>query len=134
MEEMDYRDRRKNTRFRVRNCVVRYADTHFQSFRTEHAGDHQLLDLSRGGMKFVAQWEVAPGTQLAISLHVPAYANPIPLTGKVAWCRSIPGEEGVFLVGLAFGNLVERSAEALRRLEQDGKLRSLQKVLQLPGC
>ncbi len=129
---VDYRDRRKNSRFRVRNCVVRYAETDFRAFRDEFADEHQLLDLSLGGMKFVASDRLPMTGQMQISLHVPAYEQPLSISGTVAWCRAVPKQDGLWLVGISFTHIPERSRQAMLRMEKDGKLRSLQKIIQLP--
>lgn len=134
----DYRERRKDTRFRVHNCVVRWTADGLLAFLRQHAGEHQLLDLSLGGLKFLTHEELPLRRPLHVTLHVPAYERPIHLHGEVAWCRPFLLPEGaapaggpMFQVGVRFTRVSDDCKRVLQRLQDDGKLKSLQKVLEL---
>ena len=59
-------------------------------------------NLSGGGVRFTVPQMVACDSPCHINLKVPGHAEPLPMQGRVAWCRTAAPGRGAFEVGIAF--------------------------------
>ncbi len=95
-------DRRQHTRWPIRGVLV--VEKQDQEFPI------QLLDISRGGIRFEARCSFAPETLIRITLDY--YPVDVPLRALVAWARPTP--EGAVEHGAEFVNLPEAEQVLLR--------------------
>ena len=59
-----------------------------------------LIDLSEAGACIAVKEAVPLGREVTVGLEGQSHARPIPRVGNVVWCK--PGEDGTFMVGIAF--------------------------------
>lgn len=54
---------------------------------TEKEGEGETLDISANGVCFISKESLIPDTPIDIKLNIPEYAEPLSLSGKVAWSK-----------------------------------------------
>jgi len=77
-----------------------------------------LMDLSRGGARFLASRSLKPGARIEVEVEIPDDARPILLTGKVVWSCLHPSHNHEVAVEFdPYGDLARTNTpEKLRRI------------------
>lgn len=111
----DERERRQTLRLRIENAFVVISDARAPGARLRT----RLLDISRGGLSFLSEGEVAIGRTLTIYLELPAFLPPTRVIGEVVRCRKVlhDGEEG-YRTGVQYVDRPHGLDWTLRDLEQ----------------
>ncbi len=79
---------------------------------TTKLGKTLTEDIGAGGVRFLAEHTLEPGTRLEIVLHLPKPDLPIEFTGEVVWSKPVESGgaavSGMTEVGLRFLNIEEK--------------------------
>ena len=112
-------DKRKESRFSVRDCSVAWVPLTLLSRVILRRGEpFPLVNLSRGGIQFLSRDSLTPGARLAVSLVFPGMTSPLRLQAEVIWCRRLEGQD-CFRVGIRMLRVGPRQGQALSRLARD---------------
>lgn len=115
-------ERRTKKRFPAEKCVVEYTKASLFSFlKKAPASTYPLINLSEGGLQFLAGDALARGTTIDMTVKVPGYVEPIATKGKVSWSKKIP--QGYYRVGVEFTKIGKDARRVLLELEAKGGLR-----------
>jgi hypothetical protein len=121
---MPGRERRKQKRFKVKDCILKCSKDWFLAFLSKPGGKaYPVVNLSAGGAEFLAPKDMEVGRPLRITLDVPALFEPITLRGEVRWTRVVP-DRGLYRVGAKFIEVDKTTRKQLVRLENDPMLRA----------
>jgi hypothetical protein len=87
-------ERRRHVRFDIDGPVdILVRDgTDPLSFARQDPG--RAVNLSAGGICYVAETRVEPGAAVRLGIHLPGRAQPLELEGEVRWCMPSGREEG----------------------------------------
>ncbi|MEI8012022.1 MAG: PilZ domain-containing protein [Candidatus Omnitrophota bacterium] len=66
----------------------------------------KTVDISRNGIGFISQHNVALNEKFAVELVLKADTEPVLVIGEVKWVRKIPGSER-YRVGLSFSEVID---------------------------
>lgn len=97
-----------------RHVLVRYRHKGETHWRTA-----QLQDVSRDGVRLVCEQTFQPNVLLELSMGLPVFTEPIELTGRVVWQKSVTAgalrwsEHGVLFVEVPAGlrQQIERAVQ-----------------------
>ncbi len=112
-------DRRSLPRFAVPDCEV-YAKKYFiPRYMRKPLGQASLLvNISGGGMMYLAKQHIMPGEKLAFHLTIPAFIKPLLFRGVVVWSDKIEGKSA-YRVGVRFTETEKESRRKLETLRKD---------------
>ena len=105
-------NRRKNKRL---NCLVPVDSKTNSIFDSMKA-----VDISKGGMGFIAQHKLALNQEIAIEIDLDQEDMPAFVIGKVRWVQQVPGTE-YYRVGMSFENVLRGSKSRLDKFFKKDK-------------
>ena len=111
---MDYEgiERRTCIRFVIPGATVSYKlKKHLltkSSFTEEFC---PASDLSRGGLRFLSQEELAIGTSILLKISIPGERIPLELQGQVRWVAPSGEENNKFQIGVQFSPYGEKKGQ-----------------------
>jgi PilZ domain len=113
-------ERRTCERFVVPGAVVYWKKKHFV-FSGEFTGEYYpVVDVSRGGLRFLYHEALEAGTAVELKIVIPGENDPLFFKGEVAWTSLNPGRSYKYQVGIQFAPFGERrgqnSRETLARI------------------
>lgn len=115
-------ERRSKKRFPAEKCVVTYSKSNLFSFlKKAPPSTYPLINMSTGGLQFLANDSLSRGVPLDMTVKVPGYVDPIKMKGKVSWSKKIP--QGLYRIGVQFTKVSKDAKQVLMELEQKGGLR-----------
>jgi len=98
-----FTEKRVCPRFGVPGAAVSYGKLKAFGRRTEPLENScMVVDLSRGGIRFLTRESPSLGTKLFLELALPGNNDPVPFTGTVRWMSEYPGEKFHYSVGVQF--------------------------------
>lgn len=81
-----------------------------------------MLDISRGGAKFVCNFRLEAGRKIVVRIFPPGAAEPLEILAVVRWVGKNPGVSYDYQVGIAFNpygkGKNDNPPEILERLKQ----------------
>ena len=95
----------------------------FSNFGDDRYNNALMQNFSVGGMHFVSNSAIRPGSNISIEVITQSpngkIAGPIKWNykAKVVWCKQMPGESG-YGVGVRFYKTMEQYSSAIRRKEK----------------
>lgn len=96
-------EKRTCIRFEIPGATLTYKRTGFFSSSFDYDYAYlPVLDLSRGGLRFLAQKELKVKTKLHMKLYIPEEQEEIHLEGKVIWTRPNAGFSYKYQIGVQF--------------------------------
>ena len=96
-------EKRMCPRFSVPGAAVSYGKLKAFGRRTEPLElSCMVVDLSRGGIRFLTRESPSLGAKLFLELSLPGNNDPVPFTGTVRWMGEYPGEKFHYSVGVQF--------------------------------
>jgi hypothetical protein len=96
-------ERRACERFRVPGATVCFRrEARFWPGRDVREEFCPLIDLSRGGLRFLSQVQVKPDAKLAMEITIPGQETPLLLRGIVRWVGFNAGKSYRFQAGVQF--------------------------------
>ncbi len=72
-----------------------------------------LGDISRGGVRFLAQKPIKPETEVSVRISVPGERIPFTMKGVVKWSASAPGKTYSYQIGVKFHPYGDKKEENL---------------------
>ncbi len=111
---MDYEgiERRTCIRFEIPGATVSYKLK--KPLIAKYAEGEEfcpVLDLSRGGLRFLAQEELKIGTPVILKLSVPGERIPLELLGQVRWVSPAVGKSYKYQIGVQFHPYGEKKGQ-----------------------
>jgi Tfp pilus assembly protein PilZ len=98
-----FTEKRMCPRFGVPGAAVSYGKLKAFGRRTEPLEKSCIVvDLSRGGIRFLTRESPSLGTKLFLELALPGNNDPVLFTGTVRWMGEHPGEKFRYSVGVQF--------------------------------
>ena len=70
-----------------------------------------LLDISRGGLRFLTQKSFKISTKITTKISVPGEQVPLQLKGKVRWAAANPGRSYKYQIGIQFNPYGEKKGQ-----------------------
>jgi len=130
-------EQRAKMRFSVKGCALRVRRAgSTMTGDDKPRGKTVLENLSQGGLQFLLQYDIPPGSQaiqrppefrvgeeVRLKIQVPAFEEPITATGVVKRVEAGPSESQ-FAVGVQFVECDRASKEKLKKLEESAALRN----------
>ncbi len=115
---MGHLERRACQRFAVPGASLNYRTHSSLPFRGDHSEKGCLvLDLSRGGVRFLAMDRLRRGASVRMEILIPDDAPPLSLTGRVVWSEPHPG--GAWRTGVHFSPFGEaQGPNTVKKLER----------------
>lgn len=96
-------ERRACQRFKIPGSTVNYKKAGFllppRGFLEEFC---PVLDISRGGVRFLTQKPLKHNTKISVTISIPGERIPLILTGEVRWSTFNPGKSYKYQVGVQF--------------------------------
>jgi len=81
-------ERRQHVRFVMRILLS------YKIVGTEKLGKSLTDDLSGGGVRFVAEHPLEPGTRIQATMRLPGRVEPVRFLGEVVWAKSLTSSTG----------------------------------------
>lgn len=98
-------ERRACQRFKIPGATINYEKESFLSFlKKKGAGEEfcPVLDISRGGVRFLTQKPFKQKTRVSLKISIPGERLPLTLQGGVRWTSFNPGKSYRYQVGVQF--------------------------------
>jgi len=96
-------ERRTCVRFEVPGATVIYREK--KLFFTKEKDDEEfwpVLDMSRGGFRFLCQKPLKSNTKAYLKISIPGEDAPMSLSGLVRWTSFNPGKSYKYQIGIQF--------------------------------
>jgi Tfp pilus assembly protein PilZ len=105
-------EKRISQRFKIPGATVSYRKEN-RLFKRKSFDEEflPLQDLSRGGLRFVSQKRLKPGTKLLLQLSIPGERAPLSLFGKVRWSARNKKGNYPFEAGVQFNVYGEKKSQ-----------------------
>lgn len=120
----DGTERRAHVRYGVKGSSVQYRKAGLLAFLNAFSPKYLLLNLSLGGLYFIARDELRPGARLDLVLEAPLAAVPIRARGRVVWNRK-SSDHRAWRTGVRFLGLSERNRKLLRHVLDNTVIRKV---------
>lgn len=105
-------ENRACVRFEVPGATVIYQEK--KLFSTQEKDDEEfwpVLDMSRGGFRFLCQKPLKSNTKAYLKISIPGEGAPMSLTGQVRWTSFNPGKSYKYQIGVQFNPYGEESGQ-----------------------
>lgn len=113
MEE-NHIERRACLRFKIPGATINY---HKKTFLFARPGFSEefcpILDISRGGVRFLAQNAIKPDIEVSLKISIPGERIPFTMKGLVKWSSPSQGKSYKFQVGVQFNPYGEKKDQNL---------------------
>jgi hypothetical protein len=96
-------EKRTCIRFRIPGATIKYRRE--KKFLRKHAYIAEfcpVLDISRGGIRFLAQEMLKVESQVELKISIPGETSPLILKGLVRWYSPNPGKSYKYQIGVQF--------------------------------
>ncbi len=112
-------DRRKWPRFPVPGAEVYTARPLISRYiRKPHGKPKMLVNISGGGLQYIAEKPVHPGAKISLLVKVPAFLAFLMFRGRVVWTQKVDGKN-VYRVGVEFTLIEKVTRTKLESLRKD---------------
>lgn len=96
-------ERRLCLRFKVPGATINYVKIGLFGKRKSSVEEFcPMLDMSRGGVRFLTQKLLSFRSKVAVEIFIPAERQPLTFTGRVIWAGFNPGKSYKYQVGIKF--------------------------------
>lgn len=96
-------ERRACVRFKIPGATVSYQKKSLFFAKPGFIEEFcPLLDISRGGVRFLTQNPVRPNTEVTVKISIPGERIPFSMKGVVKWSSSAEGKTHRYQVGVQF--------------------------------
>lgn len=96
-------ERRACLRFKIPGATVSYQKKTFLFAKPGFVEEFcPLLDISRGGVRFLAQNLLKPNTEILLKISVPGERIPFTMKGAVKWASPAEGKTYKYQIGVQF--------------------------------
>lgn len=105
-------ERRTCIRFEIPGSTVSYKLLKLLSTQRAYAEEFcPVLDLSRGGMRFVCQKPIKCNTKIMMKISMPGERIPLILKGEVKWAAPNPGKSYKHQIGVQLNPYGEKKGQ-----------------------
>jgi hypothetical protein len=106
-------ERRTCVRFEIPGATVSYKVFRLTLKLKKTYGEEfcPVMDLSRGGLRFVCQNKLDINTKIKMKVSVPGERVPLELLGKVRWSAANPGKSYKYQTGVQFNPYGEKKKQ-----------------------
>jgi Tfp pilus assembly protein PilZ len=105
-------ERRTCIRFEIPGSTVSYKLSKLLSSKKAYGEEFcPVLDLSRGGMRFVCQNQIKINTRITMKMSIPGERIPLVLKGDVRWAAPNPGQSYKHQIGVQFNPYGEKKGQ-----------------------
>lgn len=102
-------ERRTCFRFEIPGATVSYKLSKLLSTQRAYGEEFcPVLDLSRGGMRFVCQNSIKLNTKITMKISIPGERIPLTLKGEARWVAPNPGQSYKCQIGIQFNPYGEK--------------------------
>jgi Tfp pilus assembly protein PilZ len=111
MEDKDL-EKRICLRFEVPGTTVSYTSN--KIFKAANKYEEEfcpVLDMSRGGLRFICQTALKIDSKLSLEVSVPGERTRLQLKGKVIWAAVNPGKSYKYQIGVQFNTYGEKKGQ-----------------------
>jgi hypothetical protein len=113
MEENEV-ERRSCIRFKIPGATVNYQKKGFLFSKPGFIEEFcPVLDISRGGVRFLTQNAIKPNTDVELKISVPGERIPFTMKGTVKWSSLSEGKSYRYQVGVQFNPYGEKKDQNL---------------------
>jgi hypothetical protein len=96
-------EKRTCARFRLPGATLAYTKEKSLFKKSAYGGEFlPMLDISRGGIRFLSQEFLELDTRIHLSIQVPGDPSPLKMEGIVRWFSSNPGQSYKYQLGVQF--------------------------------
>jgi hypothetical protein len=106
-------ERRTCTRFEIPGATVNYKIFRFSPKLKRNYGEEfcPVVDLSRGGLRFLCQNKLDINAKIKMKVSVPGERVPLELLGRVRWSAANPGKSYKYQTGIQFNPYGEKKKQ-----------------------
>lgn len=106
-------ERRTCLRFEIPGATVNYKLDRLLPSTGEKYDEEfcPLLDISRGGLRFLSQKSLKINTKLITNISVPGEQVPLQLKGRIRWAAANPGRSYNYQIGIQFNPYGEKKGQ-----------------------
>jgi hypothetical protein len=102
-------EKRTCVRFRIPGATIAFRKNKGLFAKQEYGGEFlPILDISRGGIRFLSHATLELNTHLHLSVQVPGDPSPLKMEGTVRWFAVNPGQSFKYQVGVQFAAYGEK--------------------------
>lgn len=114
-------ERRTCKRIKIPGATVTYLESRsFLSTKKYNEEPFPVIELSRGGIRFVGQKHIPPSRRISMKISIPGENVPLMLHGEVTWATSNPTMSYKYQIGVKFSpygkNKEDNNPEILERI------------------
>lgn len=103
--------RRTCKRFKIPGATVSFTITKSPSSKKKYEEEFcPILDMSRGGLKFVGSKPVEINSDIVLKISIPGETIPLTFNGKVLWLSAIE-EQDKYQIGVQFNPYGEKEGQ-----------------------
>ena len=105
-------ERRACIRFEVPGATVSYKEKKLFFSRKNYGEDFcPVLDMSRGGFRFLCQRALKNNNKAYLKISIPSESAPLTQTGQVQWASFNPGKSYKYQIGVQFNPYGEKKRQ-----------------------
>jgi len=106
-------ERRACIRFEIPGATVNYKVFRFSPKLKRTYGEEfcPILDISRGGLRFLCQNKLDINAKIKMKVSVPGERIPLEILGKVRWSAANPGKSYKYQTGVQFNPYGEKKKQ-----------------------
>ncbi|MFP4081191.1 MAG: PilZ domain-containing protein [Candidatus Aminicenantes bacterium] len=105
-------DGRSCVRFETPGATVSYKKKTFFFSKGKYGEEFcPILDISRGGLRFLAQKDIKINKELNLKISIPGEKIPLVQKGKVRWCSFNVGKSYKYQIGIQFSPYGEKKGQ-----------------------
>jgi len=106
-------ERRACIRFEIPGATVSYRVFRFSPKLKRSYGEEfcPVMDLSRGGLRFLCQSKLDINAKIQMKVSVPGERVPLEILGKVRWSAANPGKSYKYQTGVQFNPYGEKKKQ-----------------------
>lgn len=77
-----------------------------------------IINISETGLQFTCYEKVQPDQEIKMLINVPDAHEDIQIHGRLVWVKSKPAARGVYVAGVQFKNIPEKTLQVVRMMVQ----------------
>ncbi len=95
--------KRSCRRFVIPGTTLSYKEKKLFSFQKNYNDDYlPVLDLSKGGAKFLCHQKLVPGKDIKVRLSIPGYDKIWSVLAQIRWINKNPEQSYPYQIGISF--------------------------------
>ena len=92
-------------RFNIVGATLQYKKKSFLWLKHEFSRDYfPVLDISKGGLKFLSNNKINAGTKIILKLNIPEFSEHLQLKAVIRWLSKNPESSYRYQIGVSFNS------------------------------